>query len=168
MNRISFVVVLALSTSAAADPTNAVGLTGADARALTLGLKLAGIASKDHAYTVTKVSCTTTDGSVLEDGLESTSCQVGKSLSSAQSAILNNAINAALGSKGLPSDDHMSKTTITVASISCRIGPDDKAPKSVDRFSCDVGLRESRVITPKKMKIKDLVQPVKIEKQEIE
>jgi hypothetical protein len=168
MNRISLAVVLALSASASADPTNAVTLTGADARALTHGLKLAGIPVKDHGYVVTKVSCTTTDGSVLEDGLESTSCQTatGKAMSAAQSALLGNAITTALSSKGLPSDDHMSKTTITVGSIDCRIAADDKAAKTVDRFTCDVGLRESLVFTPKKVKIKDIVQPVKIEKQE--
>lgn len=170
MIRICLVLVLALSASASADPANAVTLMGADARALTHGLKLAGVAVKDHGYVVTNVSCTTTDGSVLEDGLESTSCQTGtgKTMTAAQSTLLDNAITAALSSKGLPSDDHMSKTTITVASIACRIGADEKAAKTVDRFTCDVGLRQSLVITPKKVKIKDLVQPVKMEKQEKE
>lgn len=123
-----------------------VKLTGADARALTAGLKLAGIAPKKtgetSVYAVTQLSCTSTDGSVTEDGLGTTSCQgaAGKSMPAAESALLDEAVTKALGGKGLTSDDHMSKSTITVASITCTIGSDTKAPKTADRFSCDAVL----------------------------
>lgn len=172
MKRIGLVLVLALSTSAFAEPANKVALTGADARALTLGLKLAGIAAvkvgDDLSYATAGVSCTTTEGGVTEDGLEVTSCQAAKALTGAPAAILSNALATALGSRGLPSEAHMSKTTITVASIACRITPDAKAPKSIDRFGCEVGLRQPlpTAITPKKKPIKDIVQPVRMEKQE--
>lgn len=124
-----------------------VTLTGPEARTLTGALKLAGVASKKAAggvvYAVTKLSCTTTDGSVLEDGLASTKCQAGagKAMSAVQSAVLDTAVSATLGSKGLAMDDHMSKSTYVVESIACTIGPDAKAPKSIDRFSCAVTLR---------------------------
>ncbi len=123
-----------------------VKLTGPDARALTAGLKLAGVAPKKTGdtvvYAVTQLSCTSTDGSVTADGLGTTSCQgaAGKSMPAAESSLLADAITKAFGGKGLTSDDHTSKSTITVASITCTIASDAKAPKTADRFSCDAVL----------------------------
>lgn len=69
-----------------------------------------------------------------------------------------------LGSKGLPSEGHLSKTTITVGAITCTIKSDAKVAKTIDRFGC-VAMFDAQ-ITPKKVKAKDIVQPVKIEKIE--
>ncbi len=130
----------------AATPSGKVALTGAAARDLTLGLKLAGVPSKKTAgaaiYTASKIECSSMDGGNLEDGLDDTRCHTAATatMTSAQSAVLQTALTAALAAHGLEAQGHAGSSTITVATIACKILPDGKAAKTADRFSCGVSI----------------------------
>ncbi len=151
---VSSLIVILGATAAIAEPVappakpsdGKVALTGAAARDLTLGLKLAGIPGKKTAgsviYTASKLECTSKDGGNLEDGLDETRCRTAAAatLTSAQSAVLQTALTAALTSHGLEAQGHAGSSTITVATIACKIAPDGKAAKTADRFSCGVSI----------------------------
>ena len=147
-------LVLASTTALAAPPTTA---TGDKAAQLVRALKYAGVkpttAKGFRAFDTASIHCWSSNEGTDEE-LGDYACTVDKlKIKDATAYLLQTALEAA----GVESTDHMSQHTTDAGGLTCHV---DAAKQGGERFSCRWGV----AITPKKP-VKEIVQPVKIEKQ---
>ncbi|HEY0250781.1 MAG TPA: hypothetical protein VGC41_04610 [Kofleriaceae bacterium] len=162
--KLAALTLVLFAASAHADPHYLIKQVEADkAASLARAMKFAGVKPTIEkglrTFKVTSIHCSSTREGEDEE-LGTYACEVdGLKITDGPALLLMDALEAA----GAAADDHMSQHTIDVTNEQCEVRS-MPVPAANQQFFCR-SFPPDQKITPKKMRVKDIVQPVQIPKQ---